>query len=291
MRRNPAALRTVLERAAAVAAAAVLMAALAAPASADTAPDPEGWLRLAHLSPDTPEVDIRLTNVATAKTEEYTGVGYADVSGYERLEPGSYTVAMRQAGAPADSEPVISAAVEIEPGVAYTVAAFGLQEDLTAKIITDDLQAPAAGTARVRLIQASVSSDSVDVVTDSGDEIATDVPFASVTGYADVDAGAWNLEVSGGGNEGVAQVDLAPGSNNTLFAIDQDGALTIAAVEDSSGTRVMPQGGVLTGSGGLYYAEQRQRELLLGALAVLVPAAVVLLMATRRRGAAPQRSA
>ena len=283
MRSTHATVRTALERAAAVGIAAVMMAALAAPANADSTSEGEGWLRLAHLSPDTPEVDIRLTNVATAQTEEYNGVGYADVSAYERLDPGAYTVAMIPAGAPEGTEPVISAAVEVEAGVAYTVAAFGLNEDLTGKIITDDLEAPSDGTARVRLIQASVSSDSVDVVTDTGDTIASDVPFASVTGYADVDAGSWTLEVSGGGNEGVAQVDLAAGSNNTLFAIDRDGELTIAAVEDSSGTRVVPEGGVLTGGGGLYYAEQRQRMLLVGALVLLVPLAVLLGVIQRRR--------
>lgn len=279
--------RATLIRGGAALAVALAGAALAAPAAtADTtdAPTAEGWVRLAHLSPDTPEVDIQLTNVATAETEEYNGVGYADVSDYERLQPGSYVVAMLPAGAPEGTDPVITQAVEVVEGEAYTVAAVGLNADLSGRVITDDLQSPEEGTARVRLIQASVSEPVVDVVTDTGAAIATEAEFASVTGYAEVDAGGWTLEVSGEDSSGVVQVDLAPGSNNTLFAIDRDGELTIAAIEDSSGAQTMPQGGVATGGGGLYHAEQRQRTLVAAAGVALIGAigaAVVL----RRRSA------
>jgi hypothetical protein len=278
--------RRVLGRAVAVLAAG-LLAGVATASGAAAAPSPAdvGWVRLAHLSPDTPEVDIQLTNVATSDTQEFSDVGYADVSGYQRLSPGSYTVAMRPAGAPASSDPVITQAVDVSGGQAYTVAAVGLNENLAGRVITDDLEAPPAGQARVRLIQASVSQPEVDVTTDTGDPIATDAAFGSVTGYASIDAGAWTLDVSGATRSGVVDVDLAPGSVNTLFALDQGGQLTIASVVDSEGAGTMPDGGVATGGGGLYYEQQRHQAIALGALGLLVVTGSALLIRSSRRRA------
>lgn len=276
--------RRALGRAAAVLATGALASVAVIPGAVADIPSDAGWVRLAHLSPDTPEVDIQLSNVATAQTQEFTDVGYADVSGYQRLAPGSYTVAMRPAGAASDSDPVITQAVEVADGRAYTVAAVGLNENLSGRVITDDLEAPAEGQARVRLIQASVSQPVVDVTTDTGDQIATDARFGSVTGYASIDSGAWTLDVSGESRSGVVDVELAPGSVNTLFALDQGGELTIASVVDSEGAGTMPDGGVATGDGAAYQAaQQRQLAISLAALGLVVLAGTVIAVRSRRR--------
>lgn len=255
-------------------------------AMADTAG--EGWVRLSHLSPDTPEVDVQLTGVDSAEGFELEDVAYGDVSDYTRLPAGAYAVAMVPAGAPEGTDPVVSQVVEISGSEAYTVAAVGLNEDLSARLITDDLTAPAEGQARVRLLQASVSSPSVDVATDTGASIAEEAEFGTATDYTEVEAGRWTLEVDGRSTSGTVQVDLAPGSVNTLFVIDRDGEITIDAVEDSSGAEAVPAGGVATGEGGLYYAEQEQGQARVlaaaGLGAVLLLGAV--LVVVRRRGTA-----
>ena len=67
-----------------VACAAVLPAS---PASAGTAG--MGFVRLAHLSPDTPDVDVYLDALSYhAKQLVFPGVGYGVVSGYLSLKPG-----------------------------------------------------------------------------------------------------------------------------------------------------------------------------------------------------------
>lgn len=170
-----------------------LAAGTATGAQGSEEPAAAGWARLAHLSPDTPEVDVSLTGLDGASVLELRDVGYGDVSGYARLPAGTYTAAMRPAGAPADSEPVITAAVEIEDGVAITVAAVGLNADLSGRILVDDLTAPAAGQARVRLISAAVSSPSVTVKTTPAPSWPTTPPSGRrpATARCPAAAGPW----------------------------------------------------------------------------------------------------
>ena len=253
-------------------------------ATADTTDETdEGWVRLAHLSPDTPAVDVQLIGVDSADGFELEEVGYGDVSDYWRLPAGAYAVAMVPAGAPEGTDPLISQVIEISADEAYTAAAAGRNEDLAVRVITDDLTPPQEGGARVRLVQASISSPSVDVSTDTGTPIAEDVEFGTATDYVEVDAGRWTLEVEGDSASGTVQVDLAPASVNTLFVIDVKGEISISPVQDSSGTQEMPTGGVATGEGGLYYAEQNRNRQLVGlALGAMFLAGATLVVVRRR---------
>ena len=59
-----------------------------------------GYVRLAHLSPDTPKVDVWLTSFkGSSYSQVFRGVGYGVVSPYQRVAVGTYTVAMRPPGA------------------------------------------------------------------------------------------------------------------------------------------------------------------------------------------------
>jgi hypothetical protein len=80
---------------------------LAAPVTAHAAAPAEGqpaYLRLAHLSPDTPTVDVYVDSAADpSRSFVVPGVGYGVVSQYQPLAPDSYVISMRAAGAPASS--------------------------------------------------------------------------------------------------------------------------------------------------------------------------------------------
>jgi len=260
-----------------------LAAGTATSAQGTEEPAAEGWARLAHLSPDTPEVDVSLTGLAGESVLELQDVGYGDVSNYARLPAGTYTAAMRPAGAPAESEPVITAAVEIEDGVAITVAAVGMNAELSGRILVDDLTPPAAGNARARLISAAVSSPSVDVSTDTGVVLADAAEFGTATDYSEVPGGRWALAISSAESTGSTDVDLAAGSVNTLFVLDVDGELNVVGVVDSTGTPDSPAGGVQTGGRGLPAGD----DLPVTAFAVTVVAAAALgatsVWARRRR--------
>lgn len=210
-----------------------------------------GWLRLGHLSPDTKSVDVRVSAVSGGSTLfELDGVRYGDVSAYQELPEGSYTVSMVPAGASGSSVPVISETVKVESGTATTVAAYGPTDDLQVRAFDDDLTEPAAGAARIRLIQASTVTPEVDVTTAQGDAIARDAQAGSATGYAEIPAGDWMLDLSGGGVSDTADVSVAPGSVTTLFVLDTaSGGLTILPILDSASVGDVPDGGVDTGGG------------------------------------------
>ena len=100
-------------------AASVAVAGAAAGRRRAVAPRQPGdsYLRLAHLSPDTPKVDVYVASVSDpAQSFVVPGVGYGAVSAYQPLPSGSYVISMRGAGAPADSPAVISTSVDARPG-------------------------------------------------------------------------------------------------------------------------------------------------------------------------------
>jgi len=93
----------------------VAVALSVSPASA--APDTTAMVRGAHFSPDTPSVDVYLTSFSGGTTTlALSYVGYGDVSKYQRLQPGLYTVGMRPAGASPSTPVVFSWKLDAKPG-------------------------------------------------------------------------------------------------------------------------------------------------------------------------------
>ena len=78
----------------------------ATPASAADTSTGTGWLRLAHLSPDTPGADIWLSAFDAAEPEVVLeNVTFGTVSDFERVPVGFYTVSMVPAGSSPDTTP------------------------------------------------------------------------------------------------------------------------------------------------------------------------------------------
>jgi len=211
---------------------------------------PEGWARVGHLSPDTTSVDVALTAVAGGRTLfSVDDVAYGDVSDYWRLAAGTYLVEMVPTGSPAETAPAISEVITVKEGQPITLAVLGPNDDLTTKVIEDDLTPPADGEARVRVLQASTVAESVDITTTTGVAIAGDARQGQVTGYATVDDGPWDLELESDTASSTASIDLRSGSVNTLLVLDNaDGGLTIKAISDSGSVSDTPVGGTDTGA-------------------------------------------
>jgi uncharacterized protein DUF4397 len=209
-----------------------------------------GWIRLAHLSPDTSAVDVYLYSFGDSTAHIVLHhVGYGTVSPYEAVTAGDYSIAMRPAGASAASQPVLSATVTIAAGHAYTVAAVGPRSGLRLQVMDDDLTTP-AGKALVRVIQASLRQRAVTVSWD-GKVIVSKLPFAAVTAYQAVSPGTETVTASGASSgDASSTITLAAGSVHTLVVLDGAGGLEIANLEDAAGSAQLPVGGAATGFGG-----------------------------------------
>jgi hypothetical protein len=211
------------------------------------AADGRALIRVAHLSPDTPAVDVALAPVPPGG-ESLTdpgpdiadGLAYGDVGPYRELAPGSYALSIRAAGSGARTPPSLSVRVELPAGGARTVAVSGSFADLSLEVLTDDLSAPAEGSARVRVLAATGGS-TVDVVL-AGTALAP--------GYRTVPAGTSSAHVTGPDGPVDLPLDLPAGSISTVLVLDgPDGGLTLSAVLDAAGPAVVPVGAVPAGSG------------------------------------------
>jgi hypothetical protein len=268
---------------AAAAAAALAALTLASPARAAG----DGYVRLAHLSPDTPAVDVYLRSASDAiKPQTFKAVAYGAMSAYLRLPTGTYQVAMRKAGAPADAKPVLTTEVTIENGAAYTVAGVGRFADLGLRVLEDDLKLPDPGKSKVRIIQASVKAPVLNVAGKNGKKIADGVEFATTTEYREVNPGQWSVQVepTGGGKTSVLPCTLGAGSVYSLVVLDDaDGGLKPELHVDAKRQGAVPLGGVATGDGGSQPASRLPTALLLAGAAGMVTAGLVVVFRRRLR--------
>jgi hypothetical protein len=231
-------------------AAALASTASASAATASTAATGDGWIRLAHFSPNTPAVDVYLYSFGDASAQVVLHhVAYGDASPYEQVPTGDYTVAMRAAGASATSAPVLSASVDVVAGHAYTVAGLGPESGLRLQVLDDDLTTP-PGQALVRIIQASLKQNVVSVSW-GGTALESKLAFGSVTSYQTVSPGTATLLVNGSGRDAHVSVPLAAGTVHTLVVLDGASGLQVDDLLDGAGSAVDPVGGAATGFGGM----------------------------------------
>ena len=208
-----------------------------------------GWLRLAHLSPNTPPVDVYLYSFGDPQALVVVPhVAYGTVSAYKAVRSGDYTVAMRAAGASAHTKPVLSTSVNITPGGAYTVAGLGPFKGLRLQVMRDRLRTP-KGKALVRVIQASLQQHRV--TTRAGHRVLVGRQrFATVSRYVAVRPGTWTVRASGRAERAADQVKLTADSIHTIVVLDHTGHLALDPLQDAAGSRVTPQGAPPTGLGG-----------------------------------------
>lgn len=262
-----------------------LVAATAPAASAAPGAAGDGWIRLAHLSPNTPAVDVYLYSFNDSHAMiVLKHVGYGAVSPYEKVAGGSYTVAMRGAGAPASSQPVLSTNVQISVGGAYTVAGMGPASGLRLQVLRDRLTTP-PGKSLVRIIQASLQEHTVTVSAGSR-VLAQDVAFAHVTNYTTATPGTWITRAKGTSESVSQQITLGAGTIHTLVVLDSSKGLKLDDLEDAAGSAVMPQGGAATGFGGTAPEPAPSPLPWLGLMGLGVLGTVTGLLRMRRRSSA-----
>lgn len=194
---------------------------------------PDAALRVAHLSPDAPMVDVWVDGGIVLEN-----VPFQAVSDYLILPAGTYRVQVTPAGA---TEPVV---IDINPslfaGTSYTAAATGLLNagDLQPLLLQDDVQTT-AGMAEVRFVHTSPDAPAVDVAVKDGPILFAGVAFREDGGGIPVAPGTYDLEVRLAGTGTVALsvpgVQLDAGLNYTIFAVGlaADGSLAALPVVDA----------------------------------------------------------
>src|SRR5919112_166243 len=213
-----------------------LMTALALVAPAFAQGADQAQVRVAHLAPDAPNVDVYVNGDPVL-----TDVPYTTVSDYLSLPAGTQQVTVYATGD--TTSPVIDTPVKLTAGGAYTVAAVGLVADgsLTAQVYQDELRDPASGNAKVRVVHASPDVGPVDVVPQGGQALVSGLAFPQASPYAEVPAGTYTLDVNAAGTKKTAltvpNAKLASGGVYSAFAIGTTFAdsLNVLLVQDNAG--------------------------------------------------------
>ena len=251
---------------------------------AGSAASADAMIRVVHASPDAPAVDVYLNGQRAISNLKFTeGTTYASVPA------ASYKVQVFPAGAAPTGKAVIEATLDLKGGTAYTVAAVNVLAKIEPIVLTDDLTAPAAGKAHIRVIHASPDAPAVDVAVKGGPVPFKNAAFKAATPYAPVDAGTYTFEIRPTGTTtAVLTTDptaLAAGKIYSVFAMGQvaNNTLKVVAFVDNSAPG-MPS----TGGGAMAGNQNSGLQLaLVGGLVLLVTAVGLRvarpLLATRSR--------
>jgi hypothetical protein len=204
-------------------------------------------LRIAHLSPVTPSVDMYVTGPGQPETLVAPGVGYRGTSPYLTEPAGTYTLTARPSGAAPGSPPAVRVAVEVPAGTAQTAAFVDPPGSGAPELqVLDDQTAPAAaGSAQVRVVQGANGVGALDVDLDGGPPLARDLFYGSTTPYVTVPAREWEIRIrSRLGSTDQTTVPLPDTGVTTLFVgREQDGQLVVQAVPDAATVAGVPAPG------------------------------------------------
>ena len=227
--------------------------AAAAPASYAAAST--GWINLGNLSATTSAADLYLYSSGDSSPQiVLPDVAYGTVSAFDVVNAGDYSVKMRAAGSSPSSAPILTAAVTVQAGRSYTVAALNTNSsERQLKVLDDSLNTP-KGKSLVRVIQASIHQKSVtfhcSCAPGAPGNIATDAAPGSVSGYATIPPGTWTMSATGATAKTSQPIALSAGTVHTEVVLDGPNGLEIANLVDATGSGQPPLGGVSTGFGG-----------------------------------------
>ncbi len=185
-------------------------------------------VRVVHASPDAPAVDVYLDG-----NKVLTNVPFFTASDYLDVPAGRHDIQVTPTGDP-NTAGIDAKGVTVEAGKAYTIAATGKLADIKPTILSDNLAAPAAGKAHVRVIHFSPDAPAVDIKVAGGPTLISNLAFPKDSGYLPVDAGSYDLQVTPAGKSDVVLdlkgTKLEAGKIYDVFAVGQLANLKVEPV-------------------------------------------------------------
>lgn len=180
----------------------------------------ETKVRLAHFSPDAPAVDIYIDG-----KKKLTNVPFQAVSDYTSLTAGRHVFELRASGTAETSTAALTVSQDFAAGKNYTVAAVDQLATIKGQVYTDDISAPEAGKAKIRVVHAAVGAPDVDIAAKGQTPFIQALSFSNASEYIALPAGPYELEV------------LVSGAKDVLLSkpvtLQGGGVYSIAAVGGS----------------------------------------------------------
>jgi hypothetical protein len=212
----------------------------------------QGGVRVAHLSPDTPAVNVRFGGAGGSLSEIITGLTYSNLApaqgttgAYLPVPTGSYDIRVDAPSLGAAGTGAITVnSLALDGSTNYTIAAVGTlgsllnagQRPTTAELqprvyVDDNTIAP--GQARIRFIHASSNTPEVDIVLDADGVNSSSDPvlFGNVArfasgGYITVAPGTYQLDAYLNNRSVLA----TPALNNLSLTVQANTVYTVWAI-------------------------------------------------------------
>lgn len=166
----------------------------AAPSSDAAKHRDEALMRVVHAAPSGTNLDLFAGDLLL-----FDGLGFKSVTPYRAIDGQRYAFALRPAGM-ARAKPLSSNTEDLKDGDYYT--AFAMPGDGQApnlRIVSDHLDQPASGKARLRVVHAGIDAGKIALrATGAAELLFDDVDYQVVSDYRDVAPLNGAIQIVGG---------------------------------------------------------------------------------------------
>mgnify|MGYP001770942570 CR=1 FL=1 len=190
----------------------------------------DAMVRVAHLSPDAPAVDVWINGHKSLSMVEFKAV-----SQYLPVPSGTVSVWVTPSGKA--SPKVINTRVTIRAGSYYTIAAIGNLKRIRARLYLDELRKPGPNSARVRVVHAAPGAPEVNIyaVKPARVLVASRLAFGVASPYVSTKAETYSFQAQPVGSSKVALslegVKLEGGRVYTIYVVGDKTLSTVLALD------------------------------------------------------------
>lgn len=195
----------------------------------------ESLVRIVHASPDASAVDIYIND-----EQAVSGFVFADATDYLSVPEGSNSVEIYEAGTKGEKDPLISASVNVQGGMAYTIVAANTLQNLELEVLKDDMEVT-NDKAKIRVSHLSSDAPAVNVGLQGGDVLFNNLAFKQTSDYKELEPNIYDLAIAtADGQQQILDLSDTKLEKNTIYhvlAINTANELEVLILEDQS---VMP---------------------------------------------------
>lgn len=178
--------------------------------------NPTSYIRLLHVSPGSPAVDIYINNVPTIR-----GLAYKGFTEYRPISSGLYNIKVYPSGN--TTSPLIDTSLFIPDGIIYTIAAIGTPPNISLQPIEDTRRPIIEGKTLLRFAHLSPDTPNVDITLPDGTILFNNVGYKQVTRYISVNPGVYRVQARLTGTDKVIlevpNINLSPNRFYTIYAV------------------------------------------------------------------------
>lgn len=191
----------------------------------------DAQVRVLHLSPDAPSVDVF---VNAGATPSFSDVVFGESTAYAPVPPATYDFQVSAMGSPASAAVLNVNDLALAAGTRYTAVAYGNLSGITAMALEDDAEGIPTGNTRLQIGHAAPGAGEVDIWELTGPTKLVDDFAVGASTVLDVANGALSLGLDLG-DDGVPDVTFA------VPALGADQLVNVFAVIDDSGPALFAQ--------------------------------------------------